>query len=135
MEIIHTKVSSGTFIVNGRKYASIDEMPPEDRARYQEAIRSMMADRNANGIPDIFEETSGRTSVKLTVNGTVYNHVDEVPAQYRQFIADAISNRSNSVRVLGTSSASLRIPTWIFVIMSALLAVAAIGWLLHTGAL
>lgn len=43
-------------IVRERKeYASIDEMPPEIRAVYEKAM-SLLADEDADGVPDIVEE-------------------------------------------------------------------------------
>jgi hypothetical protein len=42
------------IVINGKEYASTDEMPPEIRAVYEEAM-SVLADRDANGVPDLLE--------------------------------------------------------------------------------
>ncbi len=42
------------IIFNGREYANADEMPPEARAAYEQAM-SVFADADRNGVPDIFE--------------------------------------------------------------------------------
>lgn len=46
------------IVVNGREYASLEEMPPEIRAVYQKAM-DVLADRDANGVPDILEGKGG----------------------------------------------------------------------------
>jgi hypothetical protein len=40
--------------VNGRAYRSVDEMPPDVRAEYEQAMQ-MLADKDGNGVPDILE--------------------------------------------------------------------------------
>jgi hypothetical protein len=42
------------FVVNGQEYASIEAMPPEARAAYQQ-MQGLFADQNNNGVPDLFE--------------------------------------------------------------------------------
>ena len=42
------------FVVNGREYDSIEAMPPEARAAYQQ-MQGLFADNNNNGVPDLFE--------------------------------------------------------------------------------
>jgi hypothetical protein len=41
------------FVVNGQTYNSLDELPPEARAKYEQAMGSM--DKNRNGVPDFLE--------------------------------------------------------------------------------
>ena len=46
---------SGTKItVNGKTYASVEEMPAEVRQQYERAM-SMLPDRDGNGVPDVLE--------------------------------------------------------------------------------
>jgi hypothetical protein len=45
--------SSARIIVDGTVYNSIDELPPDIRARYDQAVGSM--DANRNGVPDFLE--------------------------------------------------------------------------------
>ena len=47
-------IAGGThLVVDGRTYNSVDDLPPDARARYEQAISSM--DSNRNGIPDFLE--------------------------------------------------------------------------------
>src|SRR5687767_3000039 len=52
-----------TITVNGRTYQNVDEMPPDVRRQYEQ-VMSLMADRNNDGVPDIFE---GRPPGESTV--------------------------------------------------------------------
>lgn len=42
------------IVINGREYASADEMPPEIREVYERAL-ALTADADANGVPDVLE--------------------------------------------------------------------------------
>jgi hypothetical protein len=42
------------IVVDGKEYANVEEMPPEVRAVYEDAM-SFVADKDANGVPDILE--------------------------------------------------------------------------------
>ncbi len=46
-------MSSTKIIVNGQAYDSVDQLPPDVRAKYEQALGSM--DKNRNGIPDFIE--------------------------------------------------------------------------------
>lgn len=43
------------IIFNGQEYSNVEEMPPEIRRSYQQAMNGVLADSNRNGIPDLFE--------------------------------------------------------------------------------
>ena len=45
--------NSMKFIVNGQEFKSLEDLPPEARAKYQQAMGNL--DKNQNGIPDILE--------------------------------------------------------------------------------
>lgn len=45
---------AGKIVINGREYASADEMPPEIREVYERAL-ALTADADANGVPDVLE--------------------------------------------------------------------------------
>jgi hypothetical protein len=55
-----TQVVSNTmkFVVDGREYSSIEDLPPETRAKYEQAMSAV--DKNQNGIPDFVEDMMGR---------------------------------------------------------------------------
>jgi hypothetical protein len=46
-------MSSTKIIVNGQTYESLEQLPPEFRAKYEQAMGAM--DANRNGIPDFIE--------------------------------------------------------------------------------
>ena len=55
--------SSTKVIANGTEYNSLDELPPDIRAKYEQAMGTL--DANRNGVPDFFEGTMnapGQTS-------------------------------------------------------------------------
>ena len=45
--------SSTKIIANGTEYNSLDELPPDIRAKYEQAMGRL--DSNRNGVPDLFE--------------------------------------------------------------------------------
>ena len=82
------------FVVNGKTYASLDEMPPETRKAYEQAM-GMLRDENQNGMPDILEGKPGANvstfqttlnlpgSMQIIADGKTYSSVDEMPADAR----------------------------------------------------
>lgn len=46
-------ISSTKTIADGNEYNSLDELPPDVRAKYEQAISAL--DSNRNGVPDFFE--------------------------------------------------------------------------------
>lgn len=54
-----TRVVSNTmkFVVDGREYSSLEDLPPEARAKYEQAMGAL--DKNKNGIPDFVEGMMG----------------------------------------------------------------------------
>lgn len=48
-----TTVVTTQFVVDGRAYASLADLPPAARARYEAAMRRLDAD--GNGVPDLLE--------------------------------------------------------------------------------
>ncbi len=53
-------VNSTKFVVNGKEYNSLEELPPEARARYEQAMDAL--DANRNGLPDFLEGMFGTPS-------------------------------------------------------------------------
>jgi hypothetical protein len=84
-----------SFVVNGKSYSSIEEMPQDVRKTYELAMGAF-ADRNQNGVPDIFEggQKSGDnavqgspivfTSAKIIVDGKVYERVEDLPPEAKR---------------------------------------------------
>ena len=64
-------INSSKIIVNGQVFDSLDQLPPEIRAKYEQALGAM--DANKNGIPDFVEGmlgTSNQTNPVVTSFGT-----------------------------------------------------------------
>jgi len=51
--LVSNVMSSTRIVANGKTYNSLDELPPEIRAKYEQAMGSM--DANRNGVPDFVE--------------------------------------------------------------------------------
>jgi len=97
------------FVVNGKSYASLDEMPPDVRQAYEQMI-GMFADKNRNGIPDILEGGMGAgsaqveilpmqiNSTRFIVDGKVYSSVEELPPEARQKYEQAMAKAGQAMR-------------------------------------
>jgi len=53
-------INAAKVIVNGQIYDNLDQLPPEIRAKYEQAMGAM--DANKNGIPDFVEGMLGASS-------------------------------------------------------------------------
>jgi hypothetical protein len=96
---------STKITVNGQTYSSIEEMPPDVRAKYDRAMAAM-ADRDNNGIPDVLEHPAPlgqrnigvvRTNTRIVVNGKEYENLEDVPLAMRNLIGNALHERSGMV--------------------------------------
>ena len=83
-----------TIFFNGIQYPYPQDMPPEVRQAYEQAL-GMLADRDGNGLPDIFDRMAGQgmpdaglrlghSSTTIVVDGQVYSSPDDLPAEARQ---------------------------------------------------
>lgn len=76
-----------TFVINGKTYTSPDDMPPDVRAQY-ESMSNILADKNANGVPDIMDNLVGANGTLMQSNtiifdGKTYANMDELPPEGR----------------------------------------------------
>ncbi len=74
-------INQGLFtkiIFNGKEYSSVDEMPPNVRQAYEQAM-SAFADQNKNGMPDVFE-SSGNAVVQVSKQFSVGRNLSLAPA-------------------------------------------------------
>ena len=108
---------NGRIVFNGVEYRSVAEMPPDARAAYEQAV-NLLADRDANGMPDLVEQLGrGRdartlTASQVTVNGQTYSNLDEMPADVRKLYDAMMANRpSGSDSFEATTTRSLVIDT------------------------
>ncbi len=73
---------------NGKTYTSIDEMPAEQRAAYEQ-IMDFMQDKNNNGIPDLFEGDALQKMLGMSentsviINGKQMQSLDSLPPEAR----------------------------------------------------
>jgi hypothetical protein len=109
-------------VIDGKTYKSVEEMPPDIRAKYEEAMRGLdrdrdgmpdmldrenpLEDKNKDGIPDALEGLASfqgatpqvMSSSKVLVNGQVYDDLDQLPpeirAQYEQALGAMDKNRN-----------------------------------------
>lgn len=108
------------IVIDGKTYNSVEEMPMEVRALYEEAMRNMsrdrlhnpvenldpFKDRDGDGIADGFENmatmmSSGGTvmnTTKFVVNGQTFDSLDQLPpearAKYEQAMGSLDANRN-----------------------------------------
>lgn len=83
---------STTIKFNGKEYSSVEEMPADIRLAYQ-ALTRTFADKNQDGVPDIFEglgspgthriEINQTKVSKIIYNGKEYSNREEMPADAR----------------------------------------------------
>jgi hypothetical protein len=109
------------IVIDGKTYNSVNEMPPEVRRQYEEAMRNVsrdrmnaptsgqvggMTDANMNGLPDALEDlansqgsfNTAMNSASIVVNGQTYTSIDQLPpearAQYEQAMGALDANRN-----------------------------------------
>lgn len=109
-------MNSNRIVIDGKIYNSVDEMPADVRAKYEQAMRSLrdsnqngvpdnmdnvnvaniFKDQNGNGIPDIFENPSSThvttNTTKFVVNGREYDNLEDLPADARAKYEKAMGN-------------------------------------------
>ena len=61
-------VTSMKIIVDGKEFDGLEHLPPEVRARYEEAMDKL--DANRNGIPDVVEGMMNASSVNVTASSS-----------------------------------------------------------------
>jgi len=72
---------------NGKQYNSLDEMPADQRAAYEQ-VMAFMKDENNNGIPDLFEgdviqKMMGMASTRVIINGQEMQSFESLPPEAR----------------------------------------------------
>ena len=85
-----------SITVDGQTYGSVDEMPPAVRGKYERLMAHLHADRDGNGIPDVFEAgtVDGAEVVHVTtthsevydVDGHQYASLDEMPPEVARVV-------------------------------------------------
>lgn len=92
------------IVIDGKTYNSVDEMPPDVRQKYEEAMRSLgdannnripdafenmniLVDKDKDGIPDVVENLVAGQAVinnmKIIVDGKEFNGIENLPPEAR----------------------------------------------------
>jgi len=107
------------IVIDGKSYNSVNEMPPDVREKYEQAMRSLgdangnripdafetiniLADKDKNGVPDVLENivASSATinSMKIIVDGKEFNGLESLPpearARYEEAMGKLDANRN-----------------------------------------
>ena len=121
------------IVIDGKTYNSVNEMPPDVRQKYEQAMRSLgdannnripdafesaniLADQDRDGIPDAFENLSAQStavsSMKIMIDGKEFNRIEDLPpdarARYEEAMGKMDANRNgipDFVEGMFTSSA------------------------------
>lgn len=94
------------IIFEGKSYDSVDQLPPEARAKYDAAM-SKLEDKDNNGVPDILDNalrmstTFTTTTSKIIFQGKTYDSADQLPPEARAKYDEAMSklqdNNNNGI--------------------------------------
>ena len=107
------------IVIDGKTYHSVDEMPPEVRQQYEQAIHSLkdadgnrvpdpfenqnlFADQDRDGMPDLLENmpaiSTAGTSMKIVIDGKEYDRLEDLPpdarARYEEAMGKLDANRN-----------------------------------------
>ena len=90
------------IVIDGKTYNSVNEMPPDVRTKYEQAMAGIK-DTNSDGFPDFVEEakpTLVSNVMKFVVDGKEYNSLEDLPpemrAKYEQAMG-AFDQNSNGI--------------------------------------
>ena len=107
------------IVIDGKTYNSVDEMPPDIRQKYEQAMRSLgdgnknqipdafetmniFADKDKDGVPDILENLAAShatvNTMKILVDGKEFDGLEHLPpearAKYEQAMGKLDANRN-----------------------------------------
>jgi len=118
--MVSNVISSTKIIADGREYSSVDELPPDIRAKYEQAMGTL--DSNRNGVPDFLE---GMMNVPQQTSTVQTNSGNEHP---RHSFFDTSKDKpkivTSTIEPESTSGWSLVV---IGILLFGLCAVAAVG--------
>jgi hypothetical protein len=99
---------SSHITINGRTFASVEEMPPEIRCQYESAVQLIARNSAASAsTPDsdvnistqdgdpahrAFKTVAQMTTRRIIVNGREYHDMKDVPPEFRAVLQDAVHN-------------------------------------------
>lgn len=107
------------IVIDGKTYKDVNEMPPEIRQQYEQAMKSLgdsnnnqipdafetmniLGDKDKNGVPDVLENiVAGQSvvnSMKIIVDGKEFNGLEDLPpearARYEEAMGKLDANRN-----------------------------------------
>ena len=107
------------IVIDGKTYNSLDEMPPDIRQRYEQAMRSLgnansnqipdafetmniFADKDKDGVPDVLENLAASHAtvnrMKIIVDGKEFDGLENLPpearARYEEAMGKLDANRN-----------------------------------------
>lgn len=107
------------IVIDGKTYNSVDEMPPDIRQKYEQAMQSLgdangnqipdafetmniLGDKDKDGVPDVLENISAAqatvSTMKIIVDGKEFNGLEELPpearARYEEAMGKLDANRN-----------------------------------------
>lgn len=97
------------IVFNGQEYPSLEAMPPEARKAYQQ-VMGMFADKDGNGVPDVFEGRGSDAAVieqsSIVVNGKAYPGVEAMPDDVRRIYEQTMGALAKSGGAAGAGGAA-----------------------------
>jgi hypothetical protein len=107
------------IVIDGKSYHSVDEMPPDIRQKYEQAMKSLgdanhnqvpdafetmnpFADKDKDGVPDILENIAAShatvNTMKIIVDGKEFDGLEKLPpearARYEEAMGKLDANRN-----------------------------------------
>lgn len=77
-------MNQSRIVIDGRTYKSVNEMPPDVRAKYEKAM-NMLRDEDRDGRPDVFDVSSSTqvvsNTMKFVVDGREYSSIEDLPPE------------------------------------------------------
>lgn len=88
-------MQTGKIFFEGKQYDSAEELPPEARNKYEQAM-SKLKDENKDGVPDVLENVlpMGTTTLqtnKIVFDGKMYDSPEQLPPEAREKYEQAMS--------------------------------------------
>jgi hypothetical protein len=119
MYSMEAEMNPKMIVIDGKTYTSVEEMPPDIRQKYEQAMRSL-GDANNNQIPDVFETMdifadkdkdnvpdvlenltashATMNTMKIIVDGKEFDGIENLPpearAKYEQAMGKLDANRN-----------------------------------------
>ena len=112
-------MNAKVIVIDGQTYNNVDEMPPDIRQKYEQAMRSLgdannnsipdafetmniFADQDKDGVPDVLENLAAShatvNTMKIIVDGKEFDGLEHLPpearAKYEQAMGKLDANRN-----------------------------------------